>query len=357
MNILFYFGHPAQYLFASESIKKLKELGHNILILIRSKDVLEELVRSSGLTYINILPEGRSNHLFGIIMGVLKRDWRVFLHVRNRKLDLMVGTDPSIAHVGKLLSIPVITTLEDDADVIPRLAKLTFPFTKHIFAPKVCRVGKRFQKKKLSYDGYMKLAYLHPDYFKPNKQLSVKSDKPYILIRFAKLTAHHDVGVSGLNVSIIDKINEIAGDRFRVLINTEYSLPNRYRSQCLDIKPTNIHHVLYYSNLFISDSQSMSVEASMLGVPSIRYSSFSGRISVLEELEHIYGLTHSIKPPGEEKLFSLIKSLLNEKDLKKSYQLKKEKMLSEKVDVTELFTTLIDQYPESLEKFNGWTTG
>ncbi len=61
-----------------------------------------------------------------------------------------------------------------------------------------------------------------------------------------------------------------------------------------------MHHVLSFASLLICDSQSMSVEAAMLGVPSLRYSSFSGRISVLEELEHQYGLTYGINPEHPE---------------------------------------------------------
>ena len=37
--------------------------------------------------------------------------------------------------------------------------------------------------------------------------------------------------------------------------------------------------------MLVCDSQSMTVEAAILGIPSIRYSDFSGRIGVLEELE------------------------------------------------------------------------
>lgn len=350
-KLLFYFGHPAQYLFAREAIKNLKALGHTIFILIKSKDVLEQLVISDGFEYENILPEGRADNLLGILIGVLKRELRIFHYVRNRKINLMIGTDPTIAHVGKLLRIPVITTLEDDYEVIPKLARLTFPFTSYILAPSVCHVSKRFEGKKLPYNGYMKLAYLHPNYFEPIRNLAAPSDKPYIFIRFAKLTAHHDTGIKGLNISVIDKINQLAEDRYKVIINTEYSLPPKYEHQCLNFEPANIHHVLYFADLFISDSQSMSVEASMLGVPSIRYSSFAGKISVLNELEYKYELTHSIQPPAEDKLLSLIETLINIKRLKREYQLKREKMLNEKVDVTKLFTELIDRYPESLEDF------
>ena len=351
-TILFYFGHPSQFLFARETIKNLQEKQHKVIILIKSKDVLENLVKESQFNYQNILAEGRKDSKAGIIIGLIKRDWRLFRFVRNKKIDIMAGSDPSLAHIGRLLKIPVITFLEDDAEVIPNLAKTTYPFTKHIFAPHVCQVGENYKKKKLGYNGYMKLGYLHPNYFMPYKTKAPETYKPYILIRLAKLTAYHDSNIKGLNFTLIDKILEIINDNYELLITSESDLPDLYSKYKLNSKPEDIHHVLYYSSLFISDSQSMTVESAILGTPSVRYSDFTGRISVIEELEHRYKLTHSVKPPDETNLLSTIGELLEKNDLKEEYKKRKEKMLSEKIDVTELFTDLLDRYPSSIDRFS-----
>jgi predicted glycosyltransferase len=351
MKILFYFGHPAQFLFAKNSIKNLADEGHNIKILIKRKDVLEQLIENTNFKYHNILPEGRKDSESGIVLGLLKREWRIFNYTRKAGFNLFIGTDPALIHVGKLLNIPVITPLEDDAYLIPKLTKITYPFTTHIFAPVVCKVGKDYKPKKLSYNGYMKLAYLHPNYFKADRSKIMTLSKPYILIRFAKLTAHHDVNVEGMRLEFIDKLLKIAGAEYNIYINSEYPLPDRYERFRLEIQPSDIHHVLNYSKLFISDSQSMTVEAAMLGTPSIRYSSFAGRISVLNELETKYSLTQSIKPPAEEELIRAVEEIINKKNLKEIYQDRRKKMLTDKIDVTELFTDLINRYPQSLERF------
>lgn len=349
MKILFYFGHPAQFLFAKNAMHLLEEMNHEISILIKSKDVLQNLLEESNFDYRNILPEGRSDTKKGMLLGLLKRDYRICKYAFRKKFDLMVGTDPSLAHVGKLFNIPVITVLEDDIDVIPRLAKTTYPFTTHIFAPRVCIVGKEYEHKKLAYDGYMKLAYLHPNYFSPDKSLAPQTSKPYVLIRLAKLTAHHDEKIQGLDLSLIDNVLELLGDNYDLLINSEYTLPMQYQKFCLKTKASNIHHVMNFCYLFISDSQSMTVEAGMLGIPSIRYSDFSGRISILNELEKEYGLTVSIKPPNLELLINTIALMLNNQDLKKEFQIKRDKMLVDKIDVTAALVTLLSDYPNSLK--------
>ena len=43
--------------------------------------------------------------------------------------------------------------------------------------------------------------------------------------------------------------------------------------------------------MFIGDSQTMTSEAAVLGVPSLRCNSFAGRISYINEQEFKYGLT------------------------------------------------------------------
>lgn len=351
-RILFYFGHPAQFLFARQSIINLKNNGHHVRILIKSKDVLEKLIKNAQFEYHNILSEGRKDSKAGILWGLIKRDIRLFLFLRNNKTDIMVGTDPSLSHIGKLLRIPVITTLEDDYDVIPQLVKTTYPFTKHILVPNVCNVGKKYEHKKLTYNGYMKLGYLHPRYFQPDKTKAPNTDKPYIMVRLAKLTAYHDGQIKGLNTTFVNNLLGIIQNDYTLYLNSEYPLPKQFEQYRMQTKPEDIHHALYYSTIFISDSQSMTMEAAMLGVPSIRYSDFAGRISVLDELEQKYKLTSSIKPPNETKLFDTVLKLLATNNLRAIYQSRRENMLLDKIDVTKFLTWFIESYPKSVEIMN-----
>ena len=53
-RFLFLFSHPAQFLFAKQIISNLKEQGHTVHLLIKSKDVLETLVKRSDMNYTNI---------------------------------------------------------------------------------------------------------------------------------------------------------------------------------------------------------------------------------------------------------------------------------------------------------------
>lgn len=348
-RILVYIGHPAQYHFFKYSIKKLEDDGNEVRILIKTKDILEELLKEDGQAYHNIQDTVRKNTKWGILSASLKRTWAVYEEARKFKADILIGTDSSIAQAGWLLRKPAITTLEDDVDIIVNLARLTYPFTTDILVPTICRVGK-WEKKKIGYAGYMKLAYLHPNYFKPKKdvvnQYGIKGK--YILIRLAKLSAHHDAGIKGLNKVLVDNIISCAENRgYQVFISSETEIEERLCKYRLKIKHTDIHHVMAFASLLISDSQSMSVEAAMLGVPNLRFSDFSGKISVLEELENVYGLTTGIKTNEPKRLIDEAEKLLAMQDVKKPFEEKRQSMLKDKIDVTAFLTWFIEEYPKS----------
>jgi len=348
-RILIYIGHPAQYHFFKYSIKKLRDDGNEVRILIKTKDILEDLLREDGQPYHNIQDTVRKNTKWGILVASLKRTWAVYKEARIFKADLLIGTDSSITQAGWLLRKPAITTLEDDVEIIMNLARLTYPFTSTILVPTVCRVGK-WEKKKIGYAGYMKLAYLHPNHFTPDRTIVANYGlgEKYILIRLAKLSAHHDAGIKGLNKVLVDNIiNLVEQNGYQVFISSEADIDERLRKYQLRIKHKDIHHVMAFASLLISDSQSMSVEAAVLGIPNLRFSDFSGRISVLEELESVYGLTKGVKTNEPKRLIDEVSQLLSGKSAVNDYSKNRKRMLSDKIDVTAFLTWFIENYPES----------
>lgn len=353
-NILIYLGHPAQYHFFKYAMMRWCQNGHGVKVLIKTKDILEELLKEDGVAYENIQSQPRGNGKLAIVTASFRRTKAVLRVAKAFKADILLGTDSSVAQAAWLLRKPAITVLEDDYEVIRHLAKLTFPFTSCILVPSVCRVGP-YEKKKVGYPGYMKLAYLHPDIFQPDKKIldQYHIEENGVLIRLAKLSAHHDEGVQGLNVNLVRRIIEIAALHHRkVYITSESDLDESLRPYQLAIHYNDIHHVLAFSGLLVSDSQSMSMEAAMLGTPSLRFNDFAGKISVLEELEHRYELTYAFPSTESDRLFSKIESLLSLPDLKEMFQKRRQIMLSEKIDVTTFFTRFVENYPDSKKNCN-----
>lgn len=349
MKILIYFGHPAQYLFLRETISRLSKKGHKITIIIKTKDVLENLIKKDGFDYINILQKERGASRISIALSLLIRCLKFFPIFLKFKPDLLIGGDPSIAQLGALFNVRRITITEDDYSVIKTLSQLTNPFTETILCPEVCNVGP-WDKKKIGYNGYMKLGYLHPNIFIRDTTVLAKYNlnRKFVLIRLAKLTAHHDFGIKGIDSELLNRIISLVESRnYKVYISSESLIDEKYRPYLLMIDPYDMHHVLAMSSMLISDSQSMSVEAAMLGVPSLRYSSFAGRISVLEELEQKYNLTYGVPVGKIDELIDRLEFFLNMENLPAEFQQRRHKMLADKIDVTSFLVWFIENYPNS----------
>lgn len=358
MKFAFYFGHPAQFLFVRETINQLHDRGHETLLLIKKKDVLETLIASSGMEYINVLPEERKNTRIATMQSLFKRNRKMFPILKKFNPDLLISSDASFAHLGKIMGVPRITVLEDDYDVIKPLAQLTYPFTSSILVPKVCDVGK-WTEKKIGYDGYMKLGYLHPNVFTPDSRVPAKYDMKgdFALIRLSQLSAYHDTKLSGISSDFLQKlINKLEDANIRPYLSAEGDIPEQFQSYKLKIDVLDMHHVLAHSKLLISDSQSMSVEAAMLGVPSLRYSDLSGKISVLEELEKKYKLTFGFKNDNQLGLVHKLDSILNAPNFQEDFQQRRQVMLGDKIDVCSFMTDMFEQYPikkHSPEAYHG----
>ena len=352
MNLLFYLGHPAHFHLFKNVIKELKKREHRVSILIKKKDILEDLLIETKLDYVNILRNGRKDNKTSMGIGLLKRDFRMFSYSLNNRPDLMIGTSPEITHVGKLLNINSIVVNEDDAEQVPLFAKLSYPLASSILAPASCSTGK-WNYKTIHYNGYHELSYLHPSHFIPAakkiKELTNNGEMKYFILRFAKLSAHHDSGKMGITTAIAEKIIDRLKILGRVYITSERELEPQFEKYRISIKPSDMHDALYFSHLVIGDSQTMAAEAAVLGTPSIRFNDFVGKLGYLEELEHRYGLTYGIKTTEPEFLFDKIEELLSIKDLKKEWEKRRHKMLSEKIDFTAFMIWLFENYPESID--------
>jgi len=328
----------------------LKE--NEVTIFSQKKDVLEDLLSGSGWKYISAIPKERKNNRFGMFYSIVLKEWNLLRYCIKNRPDLMIGTSMEIVHIGRILNIPAIFAGEDDASIVPLVAKSTYPFAKVLLCPRVCNNGK-WNKKSIKYNGYQELAYLHPNNFIPDKNVVLKYfnvDTPYFIIRLSSLKAHHDSGINGISTSIAQKIIAILEPFGKIHITSERPLEPQFEKYRCRINPTEMHHVLFFAHLFIGDSQTMAAEAGLLGTPFIRLNDFVGRIGYLNEIENDYHLGFGIKPDNVDQLVQTLTMLINTPDLKDLFKKRRAKMLTEKIDTAAFMTWFIETYPESLEK-------
>ena len=357
MNVLFSLNHPAHYHMFKHLVKMLNDDGHETQYVISNKDVLEDLLKSDGVPYIKLQQRRhrKSNALSVMINGVvdmLEKDWLLLKHVRHHRPDIMLGTDISIGHVGMLTHIPSLFFNEDDYEINKAACLLSYPFVSGVVSPDVCHAGSLFERKKISYCSYQKLAYIHPKYFSADYQLVrqyVGDADNYYFLRLVSLTAGHDISGKhrGIDDNLLDSLINILEPKGKVLISSERALPEKYRKYQLSAPPACIHHLMQYATLLIADSQSMCFEAGLMGVPYIRFNDFVGKISVLNQVENDYQLGYGVRTTEADRLLQLAKDLTEQSDIKEQWKQKRDRLLQDKIDANLFWKWLIEDYPNS----------
>ena len=352
MRILVQLSHPAHYHYYQKAIKNWKDNGHKVYVLIKTKDILENLLKGSGIEYININKNVHRKTKLGVVYDMILRSWRMFWFCISHKIDILTGSSVEVAHIAWLLRRVSVCTGEDDASVVKKYTRLVSPFMTVRLAPISCDSGK-MTPKTIKYSSYHELAYLHPNHFVADKKVVenyFEADTPYFIMRFSSLNAYHDGGIKGINTEMAQRLIDILKPHGRIYITSERELEPQFEQYRIPINTLDIHHVMAFSTLYIGDSQTMAAEAAVLGVPFVRFNDFVGRIGYLNELENVYHLGFGIKASEEgsaDKMYKTVDELLSMPDLKEEWQRRRQKLLSEKIDYSAFLTWFIENYPES----------
>jgi uncharacterized protein len=348
MKILFFIVHPSKYYLFRHTINNLKKEGHEVEVLIVAKDILEDLIKAEGWSYRNIIPGGRRSKKLPSILATIYFSLltlvKLFTHTLFRRYDLFI-TDDLLVLIGAIKRTPTLFFTDDDLSVVKEVYPL-FALSSAIVSPNCTDVGK-FTHKKIGHNSYHELAYLHPKYFQPdiNKIHQFNSDESkYFIIRLVSLTATHDKGKQGINNQRIRELISLLESYGKVFITSERELPGEFEKYRIKIAPRDIAHALYFAEMFIGDSQTMTSEAALLGTPSIRFNDFVGKIRSMEEKQHKYGLTIGFTTNQFNDMIIKIKELLEDKNLKSLWRDRKEKMLLQTDDMNEVISSSINKF-------------
>ena len=354
MTFLFFLVHPSKFHLFRNTINILKQKGNNVDLAITSKDVLEELVKEEGWDYTNVFPEGRKIKwlLAKLSAGInlFRTLYRLRKYIGDKKYDLFI-TDDLLTFIGKIKKVPTFLFQDDDITAVPE-SRILLATADYLIAPN-CADFKRYNDKKIGFSGFKASAYLHPNHFKPDITIFKKyipNDCKLFIIRTVHLASTHDVGKQGLSNEILKYLINIFEKYGKVVISSERQIPEELERYKMPILAKEFMHLMAYADLFISDSQTMSLEAGYLGTPYIRFNDFVGKINYLEEMENKYSLGYGISTSETDLLFEKVKELVALKDLKKEWQNRRKKMLSETIDLSAAMVWLFENYPESIKE-------
>lgn len=347
MNILIEIGHPAHVYKLLHTIKTLEKENHKVVVVTKDISAVTALLIKFQIRYTSIGVKKDSLWLKALLQ--LWYNIRCYLIFRKEKINFMIG-GLSVAYLTRLTGCPSILFDDDDDAAEPLLVKYVHPYVSEILSPSPL-TGTRARKDTIYYNGYHELAYLHPNHFQPDDsifdEIGLKKGDAFFVFRFNAFKAHHDIGVSGLSLNMKRTLIHLLEQKGRVFITTEREIDDEFKKYQLRLSPEKVHSLLYYATMLVGDSQTMTSEAAVLGTPALKCNTFAGKLAIPNELEDKYQLCYAFLPKESDKLQTKLEELLALPDLKQEWNIRRETMLKDKIDVSAFFTWFIANYPDS----------
>jgi len=317
----------------------MKSRGHDVFVAAREKEITCYLLEKYKIPYYRVASHHKA--IGRKIFGYFTRWARTYQLCKRIKPDIALGVgDFYLPQIGRVLGFPAVVITDTEAAVHD--AFLTFPFASSVLTP-TCYQKKL--KNQILYNSYKELAYLGKRWFTPDPKvyelLGIKEGQRYIIIRFTGRTAVHDIGCRGLTPEMKYLAVKEFSKYARVFISSEQKLSEDLEKYQLPCLPEQIHHALYYADLLYGDSATMASEAACLGTPAI-YIDDKGR-GYTHEQERKYGLVFNFQNTPEDRKKSIQKgiSLLTEPGIAAQWQKKRERMLGDKIELTDFLVQFV----------------
>jgi predicted glycosyltransferase len=172
--------------------------------------------------------------------------------------------------------------------------------------------------------------------------VGIKPDSTFFILRFVSWRANHDINQTGFTDIQKIKLVETLKHYGKVYISAENEkIPLSLKKYLIRIPSNLIHQLLFFSSLYVGDSQSMTTEAALLGTPALRYNSFVGEhdmsnFKILEKKELAFSFS------SFEILLQRIHHLLNDSESKLLWQEKRKNYFLNKADVNKQIIDILN---------------
>lgn len=336
MNVLIDIGHPGHVHLFRNFARVFIQKGNSVLFTVREKEHEIDLLKSANLPYLRLGRHYLSGS--GKIAGLL------YYNIKMLFVSLRFKPDMYLSHgsVYTLLSSLVLRkpniALEDSGN--REQVRLYLPFTKAVLTS--TSFPGRYGNKQVMYEGYHELAYLHPDYFTPDKSvlddLGVNGGEPFFIIRFVAWKASHDRNNSGLTPEQKREIVGFLSSQGKVFISSEGDLAADLEKYRFPLAPESMHNALAYATLFVGEGATMASESAVLGTAAVYINTI--RRGYLEEQERDYGLVSCFR--NFDGVMERIRELLANPELKSETIRARERLIKQKGDLTGFIVKFIE---------------
>ena len=347
MRILIDIGHPAHIHLFKIFAWRMQEKGHQILFTCRDRECVLDLLRVYGFVYDNFGKHYSS--VQGKIFGLAKNELQMLNTAIQFKPDIFFSHGSTIAAFTSFIMHKPHIALEDTFNM--EQVKPCMFFTKVILTGDYPHPS--LGKKEIKYPGYHELAYLHPNVFTPDESvldiLGMKKREKYAIVRFVAWQASHDIGHKGISYENKIKLVNTLSKHLRVFISSETELPEELKKFQINIPPEQMHNALAFAHLFVGESGTMASECAVLGVPAIFINNkHFGCID--DQANYCLLFTYSESENDQIAAIKKAEEIALKQNVREDYLTKREKMLSDKIDVSAFLIWFVENYPESVKE-------
>jgi len=289
MKIIIDIGHPAHVHLFKNFAHIMQNKGHNIFFTVRDKEFEIELLSHDNFSFTVLGRHYKSKA--GKIFGLLVYNFKILIISISYKPDLYLSHGSVYTLLSSFILRKPNIALEDSGN--NEQVMIFRSFSSAILTSTSFQY--RYGEKQIYYKGYHELAYLHPNYFSPDpdirKELNLKANEKYFILRFVSWKASHDIGQSGLTSAQKKEIVSILKSEGRVFISSESILPSELEPFRFPLTPERMHHALAFAEMFVGEGATMASECAMLGTPAIYINTLQRGYT--SEQERNYGLVHN----------------------------------------------------------------
>lgn len=343
MDYLFFTNTPAHVHLYRNAASRLRERGHQVLVLGRDYGCTAALLDYYDLPHRLYGQLGMGQ--LSLVRELPKHFTRIAWMSRQYDPDLVFGMGVYAAVAGAVSGAPAVIVVDSEPDgfdhaISRRLVDAML--TPHSFT-------KDLGSKQYRFHGFKECAYLHPAVFEPDPtvraELGLEPDEQFVLLRFNAFGAHHDLNHSGIRPPARRELVQHLAEHATVFVSDEGgemdldALPARP----FDLHPGRLHDALYAANLLVADTQTMVTEAALLGTPAVRSNSFVGASDMgnfreLEQADLIYNIREF------DQVLETATDLLTADGVKARWRRKREAYLGDKVNLTELIVDVAENH-------------